>query len=94
MKGNQFLVEVLQEWNVPQNVTKGISNLCLNHSGIYSEDDLVILIRKLIYYEYLIEVNSTEKEITSLQSFYNNMYKTEIFPYRLQPLLLFHFFVL
>lgn len=85
MKGNQLLVEVLQEWNVPQNVTKGISNLCLNHSGIYSEDDLVILIRKLIYYEYLIEVNSTEKEITSLQSFYNNMYKTEIFPYRLQP---------
>lgn len=85
MKGNMLLVNVLHEWDVPQNVTKGINNLSMNNSGLYSEDDLVTLIKKLIYYEYLLEVDSIENKIDSLQSFYNNMYQTENFPYRLQP---------
>lgn len=85
MKGNKFLVNVLHEWDTPQNVTKGINNLSMNTPEVYSEDDLVTLIKKLIYYEYLLEVDSVENKIESLQSFYNNMYQTENFPYRLQP---------
>lgn len=85
MKGNQLLVNVLQEWNVSQNVTKGIHTLTTNNPEVYSEDDLVVLLKKLIYFEYLLEVSGEKKEIVSLQSFYNNMYQTECFPYRLQP---------
>lgn len=85
MKGNHLLVTVLQKWKTPQNVTKGINDLSSNNPEIYSEDDLVSLIKKLIYYEYLLEGDSSENKIDSLQAFYNNMYETENFPYRLLP---------
>lgn len=84
MKGNQLLVNVVKEWDTSQSVTKGISNLISKNSGQCSEDDLVILIKKLIYYEFLSEESAGEKGHDSLQSFYNTMYQNEDFPYRLQ----------
>lgn len=84
MKGNELLVNVVREWNTSKSVIKGIDNLILNNHGKYTEDDLVVLIKKLIYYGFLSEENAKEKGHDSLHSFYNTMYTTEEFPYRLQ----------
>lgn len=87
IKGNCLLTDVLNEWNIPKSVTKGISELIEKNPGKYSEDDLVVLVKKLLYFEFLTDVTTENQKACkqlSLQSFYNQLYQTEEFPYRIQ----------
>ncbi len=90
MRGNQLLINVLNEYHESLSIMQGIDNLIKNANNKYTEDDLIILLKKLIAYGYLVETVSKCEDHDCVSTLYNHLYDTENYPYRVEPDIMLH----
>ena len=84
MRGNQLLVDVLNEWIDEKAVVEGVENLLSADSAPYDVADLTLILKKLIVDGYLIEIDQSRQNL-SIIDFYNDVYRTENYPYAVEP---------
>ena len=84
MNGNQLLIDVLNEWINGKALVEGVENLLSANKEYYDVSDLTIILKKLLVYGYLIEIESSRQNLSTID-FYNDVYQTEIYPYAVKP---------
>ncbi|MCB2189740.1 MAG: radical SAM protein [Deltaproteobacteria bacterium] len=59
IEGDETMLHILNEWRTPKQINRGIQNLCHNTNANIDGEDLLVLIRKLLWHGHFIIIENS-----------------------------------